>query len=410
LLSLTQLQSGNDKYLACCPATSTVEVPQGEELTDPAGPVRTDLFGQHRGVLDPEASMPTLTATPISPAPSRPDSGCTHNGDYGVVLELPRARCDDTSRADQLAGDFLTSYRAHTAAAYRRDLADFFGHCAAHHLHPPAARRVDLARYLQALEAAGLSPATIARRLVAVRGYYSYCVDEDALPTSPAARLKVRRQRSQTLIRALSAADLARLLDASDAHSPRLSALTWVLATTGLRISEACDARIEDLHGPDDQPWLDVTCKGNVRRSVPLTGPARQRVATLIAGRDAGPVFATRTGTPLDRHSAARTLRRIAADLDLGPFSPHVLRHTFVTLSRANGCALEDVQDAVGHADPATTRRYDRTVASMATHPAGRLLAALEATTTRRLPVPIPTAAARQTRTTGRPLLRLICS
>jgi integrase/recombinase XerD len=350
--------------------------------------------------------MPTLNTAICSPAMGeRP-----HNGDYGVVLDLPGKHGGDTCRAGQLAGEFLASYRGHTAAAYRRDLADFFGHCTTQNLHPLAARRVDLARYLQALEAAALSPATIARRLVAVRGYYSYCVDEDALTTSPAARIKTRRQRSQSAIRSLTTTDLSRLLAAADAHSPRLSALTWLLATTGLRISEACGARLEDLHGDPDQPWLDVTCKGNVRRSVPLTGPAQQRVATLIAGRDAGPLFATRTGTPLDRHSAARTLRRIAANLDLGPFSPHVLRHTFVTLARANGCALEDVQDAVGHADPATTRRYDRTIQSMATHPAGRLLAALEATTTERLPVPTPTAAARQTQTTGRPLLRLICS
>ena len=353
--------------------------------------------------------MDALTAS----APNPRETSCTHNGDYGVVLDLPGAHGVDTSRAGQLAGEFLASYQGHTAAAYRRDLADFFGYCAAQNLHPLAARRVDLARYLQALEAAALSPATIARRLVAVRGYYSYCVDEDALGASPAARIKTRRQRSQTAIRSLTTTDLARLLTAADAHSPRLSALTWLLATTGLRISEACGARIQDLHGAPDQTWLDVTCKGNLRRSVPLTGPAQQRVATLIAGRDAGPLFATRTGTPLERHSAARTLRRIAANLDLGPFSPHVLRHTFVTLARANGCALEDVQDAVGHADPATTRRYDRTVASMATHPAGPLLTALANS---RPPNPCQPSSARtanrQSRLigTGRPMLRLITS
>jgi integrase/recombinase XerD len=365
--------------------------------------------------------MPTLTATPISPAPSRPDSSCTHNGDYGVVLDLPGKHGDDTSRAGQLAGEFLASYRGHTAAAYRRDLADFFGHCTSHHLHPLAARRVDLARYLQALETAALSPATIARRLVAVRGYYSYCVDEDALAASPAARIKTRRQRSQSAIRSLTTNDLSRLLAAADAHSPRLSALTWLLATTGLRISEACGARIEDLHRGPDLLWLDVTCKGNVRRSVPLVAPARDRVTTMLSagastttvGQVAGPLFATRTGSVLDRHSAARTLRALAADLDLGPFSPHVLRHTFVTLARANGCPLEDVQDAVGHADPATTRRYDRTVASMATHPAGPLLTALADTPGRGSCQPSSARTTnRQSRLigTGRPMLRLITS
>lgn len=339
-----------------------------------------------------------------------------------MIRGLPRTSEVDSSAADVLAGEFLTSYTGHTAAAYRRDLTDFFTHCAAHHLHPLAARRVDLARYLQTLEAAALSPATIARRLVTLRGYYAYCVDEHALATSPAARIKTRRPRSQTQVRSLTTTDLRLLLAAADAHSPRLSALTWLLATTGLRISEACGARLEDLHGGPDQTWLDVTCKGNVRRSVPLVAPARDRVNTMLSGtvstmmagttmttgRNTGPLFATRTGISLDRHSAARTLRSLAADLDLGPFSPHVLRHTFVTLARANGCALEDVQDAVGHADPATTRRYDRTVASMATHPAGRLLTALEATADWGPPATAPTQATWQTRTTGRPLLRLI--
>jgi integrase/recombinase XerD len=366
--------------------------------------------------------MPTLNTAICSPAMGeRP-----HNGDYGVVVDLPRTHGDDTSRADQLAGEFLASYRDHTAAAYRRDLADFFGHCDAHNLNPLAARRVDLARYLQAQEAAALSPATIARRLVAVRGYYSYCVDEDALAASPAARIKTRQQRSQSAIRSLTTADLHALLDAADAHSPRLSALTWLLATTGLRISEACGARIQDLHSEGDQTWLDVTCKGNVRRSVPIVAPALDRIATMltntlaadiastsIVGLGKGPLFVTRTGSPLDRHSAARTLRSLAADLDLGAFSPHVLRHTFVTLARANGCALEDVQDAVGHADPATTRRYDRTVASMATHPAGPLLSALaNCRAPDSSPPPSPTTANRRRRLsgTGRPLLRLITS
>lgn len=366
--------------------------------------------------------MPTLNTAICSPAMGeRP-----HNGDYGVV-ELPGARRVDTTRATMLAAEFLTSYTGHTAAAYRRDLADFFTHAAIAHLDPLQARRVDLARYLQHLAQSGLSPATIARRLVAVRGYYSYCVDELALSSSPAARIKTRRQRSQSAIHSLTTNDLSRLLAAADAHSPRLSALTWLLATTGLRISEACGAHIEDLHRVDGLTWLDVTCKGNVRRSVPLAAPAHDRVTTMLSGTAStkragttmttgpatGPLFATRTGTPLDRHSAARTLRSVAADLNLGPFSPHVLRHTFVTLARANGCALEDVQDAVGHADPATTRRYDRTVASMASHPAGPLLTALANS---RVPdsckPPSPTTANRQSRLIGRgrPMLRLITS
>jgi integrase/recombinase XerD len=367
--------------------------------------------------MDSGGTMPTLIATPFAPALRR-ESGRTHNVDYGVIRALPQASEVDTSAAEVLAAEFLTSYTGHTADAYRRDLTDYFNHAASIHLDPLDARRVHLARYLQQLAQSGLSPATVARRLVTLRGYYNYAVDESALTTSSAARIKTRRQHSQTAIRALDTNDLRALLWAADAHSPRMSALTWLLATTGLRISEACNARIDDLHQLGEQTWLNVTCKGNVRRSVPLVAPARDRVTTLILGRDTGPLFATRTGTALDRHGAARTLRSLAADLDLGPFSPHVLRHTFVTLARANGCALEDVQDAVGHADPATTRRYDRTIQTMANHPAGPLLtalAAIPALTGSPARVSSPpthtrtamTAKAGHPLATGRPILRL---
>jgi len=100
-------------------------------------------------------------------------------------------------------------------------------------------------------------------------------------------------------------------------------------------------------------------------------------VQALTDGRSSGPVFVTRNGRALDRHSAARSLRLVADSAGIGSFSPHVLRHTFVTLARANGYPLEDVQDAAGHAGPATTRAYDRTVQGFAGHPAHALVRGL---------------------------------
>ena len=357
--------------------------------------------------MDSGGTMPTLIATPFAPALRR-ESGRTHNGDYGVVLDLPGTYGLATSRAEVLAAEFLTSHSGHTAAAYRRDLADFFSHCTQAHLDPLDARRVHLARYLQQLAQSGLSPATIARRLVTVRGYYNYAVDEHALATSPAARIKTRRQHSQTAIRALDTNDLRALLWAADAHSPRMSALTWLLATTGLRISEACNARIDDLHQLGEQTWLDVTCKGNVRRSVPLVAPARDRVTTLILGRDTGPLFATRTGTALDRHGAARTLRSLAADLDLGPFSPQRVCGT-----RSSPWPGPTAAPSKTSRTPSVTPTRQPPAATTApwhpwppTPPADS--SPHEATADWGPPATAPTQATRQTRTTGRPLLRLI--
>jgi len=76
-----------------------------------------------------------------------------------------------------------------------------------------------------------------------------------------------------------------------------------------------------------------------------------------------GPLLATASGGRLDRHAVFRLVRRVAADAGIPAadrLSPHSLRHAFATTARAEGVALEDVQDAMGHADPRTTRRYDR--------------------------------------------------
>ena len=72
----------------------------------------------------------------------------------------------------------------------------------------------------------------------------------------------------------------------------------------------------------------------------------------------------TSTGARLDRHAVFRLVRRLARDRPASPpaaqLSPHSLRHAFATAARDEGVPLEDVQDAMGHADPRTTRRYDR--------------------------------------------------
>ena len=76
-----------------------------------------------------------------------------------------------------------------------------------------------------------------------------------------------------------------------------------------------------------------------------------------------GPLFVTATGARLDRHSVFRLVRRLAGVAGIpaaARLSPHSLRHAFATAARDEGVPLEDVQDAMGHADPRTTRRYDR--------------------------------------------------
>ncbi|WP_344939261.1 tyrosine-type recombinase/integrase [Actinomadura miaoliensis] len=94
------------------------------------------------------------------------------------------------------------------------------------------------------------------------------------------------------------------------------------------------------------------------------------------------PLFATRTGRPLDQPAVFRLLRRVAAvaGIDVADqLSPHSLRHSVATLLLDRGHPLHVVQDFLGHADPRTTRRYDQARESLDRSPAYDLGQALAA-------------------------------
>ncbi len=210
-------------------------------------------------------------------------------------------------------------------------------------MDPFDATRGHVAGYVQHLSGLGRKPATIARRMVVLRGFYNLAVAEYGLAVSPVTRIPYRRVRDHTRIRALTGGQLAAFLRAADQAPPRATGLAWLLATTGIRVSEAGAAQTHDLRTAD-QPgewWLDVACKGSLRRTVPVHAATWQRLQPLITEND-GPIFATEPGRQLDRHTAARDLARVATRAQIpGRFSPHLLRHTFVTLARQAGCPLE---------------------------------------------------------------------
>src|SRR6266542_1853174 len=189
-----------------------------------------------------------------------------------------------------------------TVEAYRRDLA----HLAAFLGGSPArATSDDLERYLAELRAAGLSPATIARRAAAVRSFFRHQQLLGARTDNPAAELDLPRRR-RTLPRTLSAGEAERLIDAAAGTRPRDlrdRALVELLYGAGLRVSEAVS--------------LD---KG---------------------------------GVALDER-----LVRCVGKGDKERVVPHLLRHSFATHLLEGGADLRSVQEMLGHADLATTELY----------------------------------------------------
>lgn len=264
--------------------------------------------------------------------------------------------------ATTLAQAFLAGYGSeHTRLAYGRDLAVFGAWCTVHDLDVLAVARVHVDLYVRDCEAQGCAPATVARRLSTLAGFFAYAVAEGHLEASPAERVKRPRVSEESPRLGLDRAEARALLAAADAAGPRDALLTRLLVTNGLRVSEACNADVRDLDSERGHQVLRITGKGGKRASIPLVAPTVVALHAALGERTVGPLLLDVQGARLDRHDAARIVRRLSRAAGISKrISPHSLRHTAITAALDAGVSLRDVQDFARHADPRTTRRYDR--------------------------------------------------
>ena len=290
-----------------------------------------------------------------------------------VVRPEPLDRLPGTSDDDpflRLAAGWLVGHPHNTAAAYRRDLRAGASWCAGLGLHPLAAERHHVDAWVRHLSTMPqprtgrpASAATIARKLSALAGFYDYGLhDAGVLAHSPVASVRRPRVADESQAIGLSADQLRGLLTAAAAHSLRSAALVSVLTFCGLRISEALGADVRDYSHDQGHRILKVIRKGGRAGRVALAPPVVRTLDAYLAGRPDGPLFLARNGVGrYPYRSAHEQLARLCrtAGLPAG-VTPHSLRHSYATESLQLGAALQDVQDALGHADPRTTRRYDR--------------------------------------------------
>ncbi|GAC1582944.1 MAG: tyrosine recombinase XerC [Candidatus Dormibacteria bacterium] len=270
-----------------------------------------------------------------------------------------------------VAVGFLAGYGPSTRTAYLGDLRDFGSWCASRGLDIMAVDRAALGIYSRHLEEErGFAPATVGRRLSAVSGFYRYAADEGLLAVSPADRLRRPKVGDDTPALGLSRRDAMRLLRASEARDEVTGALTCLLLLNGLRVSEACSADIEDLGWDAGRRILRIRRKGGRHASVPLSVPAAAAVDSASVNRSVGPLLRNASGRRLSRQEAHRIIARLGRATGLAArVYPHLLRHTWVTAALDAGAPLQDVQDAAGHRDPKTTRRYDRARGLLEHHP-----------------------------------------
>ena len=261
-----------------------------------------------------------------------------------------------------------------TRQAYRRDLCRFLGE-----LGPPArdlrkltTRHVE--QFLRSCRTAGLSPASSARALAAVRMFCRYLVlhrvlgrDVSDVVDSPKKWSRLPTVIDDTHARRL----LAEPSDEQDVHASRDRAILTLLYATGIRAAELAGLAVHDLNFR--LGVVRVLGKGSKERIVPVADAALAAAQTYLADaraaalRDASQkrLFLSRSGRPLAREDIYRIVRKYVRRAALrGNVTPHTLRHAFATQLLAHGADLRCVQEMLGHADIATTQIYTHVDAS----------------------------------------------
>jgi integrase/recombinase XerD len=221
-------------------------------------------------------------------------------------------------------------------------------------------------------------PSTIRRRLAALSSLFKHLKHHQHVANNPVAdveRPAINRREGSTL--AFSKADAARLLNtpAEDTiEGLRDRAILSVGLQIGLRRAEIATLTVDDLHQNRGFDSLRIVRKGGRRDALAIHPNAAQRIRAYLdaaghADDPDGPMFRplshNRKGQEARRHmdpdAIDRVLRKHATAIGLARgYSAHSMRATFITTALENGATLDDVQRAAGHAEPGTTKLYDR--------------------------------------------------
>jgi len=277
------------------------------------------------------------------------------------------------SRDADLISLYLQRYdRDQTRRAYRTDLEQFFDTASVDLELARAASFMDVNRHIRELEGRDRKPATIRRRVAAIRGFYDWLLALEVVERNPADKNLIRRVRSgnrrDQSITFLTRQQARKLLKAtSDAGeaAPRDRALIMTLLHCVLRRSEAAVMDVEHLR-PLGHYWvLDLPdAKGGSDQYVKVPAHVVETIhdMTDVYGIQAGPLWRSLSnrnrGDRLTPDAIYKMVKRTAERAGLPDIGAHVLRHTGCTLAIDSGATIQQVKTHARHKDIDTTMNY----------------------------------------------------
>jgi len=262
-----------------------------------------------------------------------------------------------------------------TVQSYRQDLLRYEESLETMGRKVTTAQPADIDSHLDRLRNEKKASASIARSRSAIKGLYTFLLDEGALSVDPSVNASAVRVPSR-IPKALSEDSVLRLLESISGDDPlslRDRAVLELLYGTGARVSEIVTLNLSDLSY--DEGLLRLIGKGDKERLVPVGRAAHEAVSSWtsplgrsrligeksLSREDQHALFLNQRAKRITRQGIHLMVQKRAERAGLeSVVSPHVLRHSCATHMLAHGADVRVVQELLGHSSVATTQIYTK--------------------------------------------------
>ena len=260
-----------------------------------------------------------------------------------------------------------------TISAYRSDLAQFeksiAGQSGTADSSWESITDKMLLTFVEELRGRSYKAATVARKVAAVKSFFSFMASEGILTCDPTEDLR-SPQVGKALPRTLTLEEVDELLEQparkSTPVAQRDKAMLEMAYATGMRVTELVSLDVAHVALESVPVTVRGIGKGDQERALPLYQRAvdelRQYIfhvrPKMVRNRNEAALFVNRRGGRLTRQGFWLILKNYARDAGLDAITPHTLRHTYATHMLSGGMPLRNVQEALGHASISTTQIY----------------------------------------------------
>jgi integrase/recombinase XerD len=264
-----------------------------------------------------------------------------------------------------------------TIAAYRNDLGQLEEFIVGenkngngHLIQWPLVNQNRVMEYILHLKSQSYAEATVARKVAAVKSFFSFLQAEGKLKANPTEQLASPKV-GKMLPKPLTVQEIDELLEQparrNTPEAKRDRAMLELMYATGLRVTELVSLDVTDVQLEGEKPYVRLVGKGNRERQIPLLDQPVQELSEyirfarprLVGERAETALFVNRRGERLTRQGFWLILKGYALEAGIrGRVTPHTLRHSFATHMLRGGMDIHKVQELLGHANISTTQVY----------------------------------------------------